>query len=224
MRSIDFVVLSAFLFGLLAVTTPFRFIPFPGNLDVSHRAYEFAYFAVGPLVGFSFVTITKLTRRSIPIKLILTSVMILVLVSAPMGGTLSPRNPTAETAKVLTPSAISVNPWMNEFGGSTNIVGDFQIDFLVFVGYGDYLEHTYYGQREVEVYPQVFSDPVVNFTGLADRGLTGSVFVVMYNQMLEIHPTWNQTSIAKFDTSPYSQRVESNGAFTVYLLRPNAAG
>jgi hypothetical protein len=221
LRSIDFVVLSVFLFALLAVTTPFRFIPFPGNLDVSHRAYEFAYFAIGPLVGFSILATTKLPRSAL-FNMILAIVMILVLVSAPMGGTLSPRNPTAEIANVLTPSALSMNSWMNEFGGNTNVVGDFQIDFLVFVGYGDYLVHTYYGEREVEVYPQVFTDPAVNFTALTDRGLTGPVFVVTYNQMVEIHPSWNQTTITKFDASPYSQRVESNGAFTVYLLRPNA--
>ncbi len=221
-RSIDFVIISSLLFALLVVTTPFRFIPSASSLDVAHRTYEFAYFAIGPLAGFFFVTVTKLTKRSVVIKLTLSCAMIVVLVSAPMGGALSPRNPTAELAKVFTPSALSLNTWMSEFGGNTNIVGDFQVDYLVFVGYGDYLVHTYYGEREIEVYPQIFSDSSVNFTALANMGLTGHTFVVTYDRMLEIHPSWNQSSIAKFDTSSYAQRVQSNGAFTVYLLSTNA--
>ncbi len=215
-RSIDFAVMSILLFGVLVVTTPFRFIPSAGSLDASHRAYEFAYFVVGPLVGVFLVATNKLKWRPTLIKLVLALALIVVLVSGPMGGALNPRNPTTELSKTLTPSALSVNTWTTEFGGNTNIVGDLEVDYPVFVGYGNYLVHTYYGQREIDVYPQSFSDPAVNFTELADRGLTGPIFVVTYNSMLEIHPSWNETSIAKFDKSPSFLRVESNGAFAVY--------
>ena len=220
-RSFNFVAITLFLAGLLIPATVFRFSASPLGLTVSHRAYEFGYFSIGPLAAFLFLRGVR-EKKSQMLRMLFVLVIVSVLISGIMAGDVNPRNPTPSLVHTISESALSLSPWVEDFSSEAEIIV-YSVEGPVYLVLSGQLG------RRVTVYPELFSSLEFNFTAVREHGISSEeVYVITHAYLFELAQlrgeSLNETCLGKFEMSLNSQRLYSNGVFTIYELTLNATG
>lgn len=211
-NSADLLVLTLLFAPLLALSFLFRFSPVPYSIDYSHRIWEFAYIAVGPLSASFFVfLLLRLKRRTL--KLVTILVPLLVIIVGPLLGTLNPALYGNRLPKYISDSGLTATKWVESFGKSAEVIAysDQDIVYPLFAGYGEI---------QITLDSSMFKNPASviasNYTGSVDNYVVTHIYFTRLALLRGESPS--EFHLEQFDQIPVYQRVYDNQIFTTYEL------